>query len=122
MAACPFCKTGERVYVDRSWSNGVRVLANVVLGLPLFLIILFAIGPVFRGFRLSRTCRACGLTFRGDDFWRRYGTCVQCGYDLQGNKSGVCPECGWPLPRAFVAQAKRRRPQTGAEGSRRRRE
>jgi|GEM_PF-2930771 len=20
--------------------------------------------------------------------------CVQCGYDLQGNQSGVCPECG----------------------------
>ena len=27
--------------------------------------------------------------------WRRkHGLCVTCGYDLTGNESGVCPECG----------------------------
>lgn len=31
--------------------------------------------------------------------WRRYrrrrrGLCLACGYDLTGNVSGVCPECG----------------------------
>ena len=25
---------------------------------------------------------------------RRKGLCVGCGYDLTGNESGVCPECG----------------------------
>jgi len=25
---------------------------------------------------------------------RRKGLCVKCGYDLTGNISGVCPECG----------------------------
>jgi hypothetical protein len=25
---------------------------------------------------------------------RRHGLCVQCGFDLSGNESGVCPECG----------------------------
>lgn len=25
---------------------------------------------------------------------RKRGLCVKCGYDLQGNESGVCPECG----------------------------
>lgn len=25
---------------------------------------------------------------------RRKGCCLACGYDLQGNLSGVCPECG----------------------------
>lgn len=25
---------------------------------------------------------------------RRRGLCEQCGYDLRGNVSGVCPECG----------------------------
>ena len=25
---------------------------------------------------------------------RRKGWCVKCGYDLTGNVSGVCPECG----------------------------
>jgi predicted RNA-binding Zn-ribbon protein involved in translation (DUF1610 family) len=33
--------------------------------------------------------------------WRRSqprpGTCTACGYDLTGNVSGVCPECGKPL-------------------------
>ena len=24
--------------------------------------------------------------------------CGQCGYDLTGNVSGVCPECGWVIP------------------------
>ena len=23
------------------------------------------------------------------------GYCNGCGYDLTGNESGVCPECGW---------------------------
>lgn len=26
------------------------------------------------------------------------GFCGRCGYDLTGNVSGVCPECGWKLP------------------------
>lgn len=25
--------------------------------------------------------------------------CLSCGYNLTGNVSGVCPECGEPLPR-----------------------
>ena len=25
---------------------------------------------------------------------RRRGQCVRCGYDLTGNTSGTCPECG----------------------------
>ncbi len=29
----------------------------------------------------------------------REGHCVQCGYSLIGNTSGVCPECGTPLSR-----------------------
>ena len=26
------------------------------------------------------------------------GHCVSCGYDLRGNVSGRCPECGTPVP------------------------
>ena len=25
---------------------------------------------------------------------RRLGLCLGCGYDLTGNRSGICPECG----------------------------
>ena len=27
-----------------------------------------------------------------------FGRCAQCGYNLRGNVSGVCPECGGPVP------------------------
>jgi len=27
----------------------------------------------------------------------RAGLCTNCGYDLTGNTSGVCPECGAPI-------------------------
>ncbi len=30
---------------------------------------------------------------------RRRGECVNCGYNLTGNVSGVCSECGTTLPR-----------------------
>lgn len=33
--------------------------------------------------------------FRKPDF--PPGCCRECGYDLTGNVSGVCPECGTPI-------------------------
>lgn len=27
--------------------------------------------------------------------------CFECGYDLTGNLSGICPECGWDIPADF---------------------
>ncbi|MCP4250265.1 MAG: hypothetical protein GY778_24745 [bacterium] len=30
-------------------------------------------------------------------FRRAHGLCIYCGYDLTGNESGVCPECGKAL-------------------------
>jgi hypothetical protein len=37
---------------------------------------------------------------RAARWWRRRGpgTCAACGYDLRGNRSGLCPECGAPRP------------------------
>jgi hypothetical protein len=28
------------------------------------------------------------------------GLCPVCSYDLTGNTSGICPECGTPVPKA----------------------
>ena len=33
----------------------------------------------------------------------RRGACQQCSYDLTGNTSGVCPECGVPTPEKATA-------------------
>lgn len=40
--------------------------------------------------------RFAGWLRRRRDAWRRarFGRCTHCGYDLTGNVSGVCPECG----------------------------
>jgi len=28
----------------------------------------------------------------------KVGRCIRCGYNLKGNTSGICPECGTPIP------------------------
>ncbi len=45
------------------------------------------------------------------------GICHKCGYDLTGNISGVCPECGQviPTPSANPAQVTRSRSRRSAE-------
>jgi len=53
---------------------------------------------------LRRRCLRCGYTFLGDvpetpDF----DVCPQREYNLTGNVSGRCPECGWRLARRFRA-------------------
>jgi hypothetical protein len=57
------------------------------LRLPLlYLFILFAVLPCIWSWRTIRD-------------WRRHpeGHCQSCGYNLTGNTSGVCPECGTAL-------------------------
>ena len=46
---------------------------------------------------LAVACAA--LAARPRRAWRRRrGLCPRCGYDLTGNTSGACPECGTALP------------------------
>ncbi len=37
----------------------------------------------------------------------RRGRCAKCDYDLTGNVSRVCPECGTPLPEESVSSKSR---------------
>lgn len=52
---------------------------------------------------LSGVCAAVPLLRGPVRRWHRArrGLCVRCGYDLTGNISGVCPECGTRIPGAL---------------------
>jgi len=47
---------------------------------------------------MRRRCRACGGKFFAGTPLPREPVCGRCGYNLTGNSSGVCPECGWAIP------------------------
>lgn len=53
-----------------------------VLHVPLWILFLLACMPTIRLWRSDRY---------------RSGHCTQCGYNLFGNVSGCCPECGTPI-------------------------
>lgn len=67
-------------YAFSLWQPAERNLVMSTLGWCVFCI---AMGFV---------CRAAASVFRLPT--NRAGFCIACGYDLTGNVSGVCPECG----------------------------
>lgn len=69
----------------KSFSNGLRRLFVLFLSCPIWVIAAtFVAYPaaVLVCFQLRRWSR------------RRGGKCLKCAYDLRGNVSGRCPECG----------------------------
>ena len=57
-----------------------------------------AVVPLWAPFLLSAF--GAGLLWRAEVCARRRagaGHCTSCGYDLAGNATGVCPECGSPI-------------------------
>jgi hypothetical protein len=78
------------VIVDQMTANGVQIVPpydDIIIGTMIGLALLLA-------YIVSRTLYT----------WMRWQTidndagkyCVHCGYDLTGNVSGRCPECGEP--------------------------
>ena len=78
----------ERGPPDNGWSGAkytgpvywLGIYTSRMVGIPLWAVFLVAVIPSSIG-------------------WRRYrrpppGRCQKCGYDLTGNVTGVCPECG----------------------------
>lgn len=76
----PSAATSLRVYLPYIFS---------VVGMT----IAVQVGILLVGYRLFRP----GIRRMARDYMRRnydVAICVPCGYDLTGNASGVCPECG----------------------------
>ena len=70
--AAAFCLTGLAIPAGVKWW----------LAFPGFVVVTIGINyALYRPFELRREREA-------------NGQCVRCGYDLTGNVSGVCPECG----------------------------
>jgi membrane protein YdbS with pleckstrin-like domain len=70
------------------WLVDGPVWALVIVGVPLAVAGLVLAPFIRQGYREER---------RSDRL--KTGRCLACGYSLRGNVSGVCPECGAPVPR-----------------------
>ena len=103
---CPNCQSPDDHHVIRSPRNLVAATVNALsalfwLGFWPFVSIERITSPASP---LKRKCLNCGHKFLGElpetpDF----DECARCGYNLMGNISGRCPECGWKLPLQYRA-------------------
>jgi len=75
-----FYLTGHSLFPDIA-----RRAPKIFVGLPFW----FAL-TILAGYPMLAFIRGPFRRFRR----RRRGLCVQCGYNLTGNTTGVCPECG----------------------------
>jgi hypothetical protein len=83
---------------------------SAFLGLALGFVYLVFVGSLIVSFRRGHCpeCRGQGtrgnmpreslLTRRDDQPLLQHGKCRECGYELTGNVSGRCPECGRSVP------------------------
>ena len=107
---CPYCEATSGHSVIWSVPNAVRLVLNSIV--LTFDMLIF---PVFinLGMPLSfkRRCGACRAKFIVKDRLPKDPRCGNCDYDLTGNVSGRCPECGWRITRKvnLKVRAKRRR-------------
>jgi len=76
-----------------------EISAHLAMGFTVFIFFSLIAMPVFG---LVKSLMALERYITGHPQMRRLermrnGLCVDCGYDLRGNVSGVCPECGTPI-------------------------
>jgi len=74
----------------------------IALGLPKSLVALLYLAYVFAALSVPTwfTRRAIRRELRVQLKKRGIPICIPCGYDLTGNVSGVCPECGAAIEKA----------------------
>src|SRR5438094_828940 len=101
---CPYC--GGRTRLQLTVGNLARFSSVVVLHVIALAVALWIGGAegIAESDRIAftRRCRQCGAVNIPS---RKKTECAKCGYDLTGNTSGSCPECGWlirKLRKGFV--------------------
>lgn len=73
---------GPALFHTRNYNvRGFAILLGLIFGTPAFIIFWW---------RKSRREKRV-------EYHRKNGICVNCGYDLRGNTTGICPECGKPV-------------------------
>ena len=73
---------GRRLFHTTNYDRrGFGTFLAMIFGVPVYFVVMW---------RKSR--REKRVEFR-----RKNGICVNCGYDLRGNTTGICPECGEPV-------------------------
>jgi heme A synthase len=86
---------------------GALGLVHLTLGIVTLLIIqevgFVVVVLILSGLWILYLAVSKWLSMRGEDYFEKLcrndpDFCGRCGYNLAGNISGVCPECGWKLP------------------------
>lgn len=89
LSPCPKCGAVGKPRLVWSLSNLTRLLATVLN--------IRTIGfPELAVFHRCRKCRHVFVPRVAQDSTIH---CHKCDYDLTGNESGRCPECGWEIPK-----------------------
>lgn len=91
---CPTCNTLSGVRLVPSIRNYLYHFANGVL----FAALVRSHGPLVLTLRVLFRCALCGRVFSAKEARTQATRCGGCGYNLTGNLSGTCPECGLAIP------------------------
>ncbi len=94
-----FSSVGFMLCLSDLFSDYYRLLPRQFSKTP-FLVI-FSFSPFFIAILLAYYVVSISRTELDD-----YGHCDECGYNLTGNKSGVCPECGTTIPSGQIVRLK----------------
>ena len=87
LKACPMCHTQDAMRLVRTPWNLLAYCCNCVTVI---------VNPEVRVhfFTVRRRCTACRTAIPEKVLRKQQWLCEHCAYDLTGNQSGVCPECG----------------------------